>query len=129
MNTKNLVNENSYYWENMYIDKREFIYKRDIWEKRNRNHNKKVVNKYFETNNTREWYQINLITLSDYLSRGKKILLNCVDQFSKFATSLLIKDKTVEVVLKGVKSIIFIIRKSDIVQRNNLTEFYNKLMN
>ena len=51
----------------------------------------KVVNKYIETSKACEQYQIDLVTLSDYLSWGKKILLNDVDHFSKLATSVLIK--------------------------------------
>ena len=78
-----------------------------------------VVKKYIETSKTRERYKIELITLSDYLSQGKKILSNCADHFSKLATSVLTKYKTEEVVLKGLKNIIFIVGKLDIIQRDN----------
>ena len=62
----NLVNENDYCWGYMSKDLREFIYKWDIWKKRTGNLDKKVVNKYIETSKTREWCQINFVTLSDY---------------------------------------------------------------
>ena len=64
-------------------DIREIIYKWDIWEKEIWNLDKKVFNKYIETIKVCERYQIDFVTLSEYLFRDKKILLNYVDHFFK----------------------------------------------
>ena len=98
-------------YENLYLSRHLRGENQKLWQE--------VVKKHIDINKTRIQYQFNLVTLSDYLSQGKKILSNYVDHFSKLATSVLTKKKTEEVVLKGLKKLIFIIWKLDIIQRDN----------